>query len=214
MRLTSFLSDLSPHTIKWPTEDEKGIIENHFNMNGFPNVIRAIDGTHIKIDKPQNDPDSYINRKGYYSVQMQAVCDHTYKILDVFIGYPGSVHDSRVYRNSPLKNTLQAECGGYFILGDSGYPLETNLFTPYRDRGNLTTRQINYNVKVSKNQHVIEHCFGMLKQKFRQLYHLKIRTIVPMIRAACVLHNIALEDNFVFSDNLDTNEGQHFQAYG
>ncbi|CAH1998083.1 unnamed protein product [Acanthoscelides obtectus] len=152
-------SDLSPHTIKWPTEDEKGIIENHFNMNGFPNVIRAIDGTHIKIDKPQNDPDSYINRKGYYSVQMQAVCDHTYKILDVFIGYPGLVHDSRVYRNSPLKNTLQAKCGGYFILGDSGYPLETNLLTPYKDRGNLTARQINYNVKVSKNQYVIEQLF-------------------------------------------------------
>ena len=48
----------------------KKIIEEHFRNNGFPNVIGAIDGTHIKIDKPVRDAESYINRKGYYSVQV------------------------------------------------------------------------------------------------------------------------------------------------
>lgn len=145
---------------------------------------------------------------------MQAVCDHRSKILDVFIGYPGSVHDSRVYRNSPLKNTLQEKCGRYFILGDSGYPLENNLLTPYKDRGNLNRRQQNYNLKLAKNRYVIEHTFGILKQKFRQLYHIKIRhirTIVHLIRAACVLHNIALEDNFIFNEEFQPqlNQDQH-----
>lgn len=69
-RLTKFLSNLSPEIIKWPTDAEKRISEEHFRTNGFPNIIGAIDGSHIKIDKPQNDPDSYINRKGYYSVQV------------------------------------------------------------------------------------------------------------------------------------------------
>nr|CAI5848815.1 unnamed protein product [Callosobruchus analis] len=183
----------------------------HFRTQGFPNVISAIDGTHIRIDRPENDPESYINRKGYYSIQMQVVCDHTCKILDVFVGYPGSVHDSRVYRNSPLKQNLQQKCGRYFLLGDSGYPLENNLLTPYKDRGNLTRRQRNYNIKLSKNRCVIEHCFGILKQKFRQLYHIKlrnVRTIVHFLRAACVLHNIALEDNFVMPDEAVPNQPQ------
>ena len=72
---------------------------------------------------------------------MQAVCDHRRKIIDVFIGYPGSVHDSQVYRNSPLKNNLRERCGRYFLLGDSGYPLQVNLLTLYKDWGNLTRRQ-------------------------------------------------------------------------
>ncbi|KAJ8980498.1 hypothetical protein NQ317_000614 [Molorchus minor] len=105
-RLTLFLSNLSADIIKWPDENEKHISEEHFRSNGFPNVIGAIDGSHIKIDKPSNDP------------EMQAVCDHQRKIRDVFIGYPGSVHDSR----------------------DSGYPLQGNLLTPYKDRGNLTNK--------------------------------------------------------------------------
>lgn len=131
---------------------------------------------------------------------MQAVCDCRRKIIDVFIGYPGSVHDSRVFRNSPLKNNLEEKCGRSYLLGDSGYPLLPNLLTPYKDRGNLTRRQQNYNLKHSRNRYIIEHCFGLLKQKFRQMYHVKmrkIRLICHFIRAACVLHNIALDDNFV-----------------
>lgn len=49
---------------------EKIEIEHHFANNGFPGVIGAIDGTHIKIDKPTVDPDSYMNRKNYYSIQV------------------------------------------------------------------------------------------------------------------------------------------------
>lgn len=135
---------------------------------------------------------------------MQAVCNHQRKIIDIFIGYPGSVHDSRVFRNSPLKNNLEALCGRYFLLGDSGYPLHVNLLTPFKDRGNLTRRQLNYNIKLAKNRYIIEHTFGILKQKFRQLFHIKIRNIrfiVHLIRAACVLHNLALDDEFILNND-------------
>ncbi|XP_050505707.1 putative nuclease HARBI1 [Diabrotica virgifera virgifera] len=207
-RMTYFLSNLSPDVIKWPNQNEKTISEQHFRANGFPDVIGAIDGSHIKIDKPENDPESYINRKGFYSIQMQLVCDHRRKITDIFIGYPGSVHDSRVFRNSPLHTNLEERCGRYFLLGDSGYPLQANLLTPYKDRGNLTRRQRNYNLKLAKNRYVVEHCFGILKQKFRQMYHVKlrnIRLICNMIRAACVLHNIAIDDNIFNIEPLNQN---------
>lgn len=130
---------------------------------------------------------------------MQAVCNENRKIIDVFIGYPGSVHDSRVFRISPLKNDLRHKCGRYFLLGDSGYPLQEHLLTPFKDMGNLTPRQQNYNVKLAKNRYIIEHTFGILKQKFRQMYHIKlrkIRFIAHFIRAACVLHNLAIDDDF------------------
>lgn len=142
---------------------------------------------------------------------MQVVCDKNLKIRDVFIGYPGSVHDSRVFRNSPLYQSLEEKCNNYHILGDSGYPLHKNLLTPFKDRGQLTDRQLYYNVQLSKNRYVIEHCFGVLKQKFRQMYHIKLRNmeyIVHLIRAACVLHNLALEDDFhvEIDDEIDAGD--------
>ncbi|KAJ8941174.1 hypothetical protein NQ314_010473 [Rhamnusium bicolor] len=172
-------------------------------QNGFPGVLGVIDGTYIKIDKPSDDPDSYINRKGFYSIQVQLLCDHQLKIRDVFIGYPGSVHDSRVFRSSPLCQSLPEKCHDLYILGDSGYPLLPNLLTPFKDRGQLTRAQSNYNVKLSKNRYLIEHCIGLLKQKFR-LFHVKLRSIISiahLIRACCVLHNMALLDDFHYEEN-------------
>jgi len=72
----------------------------------------AIDGTHIRIDKPVDDPDSYINRKQYFSLHIQGTVNHQMKFMDVFIGYPGSVHDARVFKNSPIRYDLHELCRG------------------------------------------------------------------------------------------------------
>ncbi|CAH1979324.1 unnamed protein product [Acanthoscelides obtectus] len=56
------------------------------------------------------------------------------KVRDIFVGYPGSVHDSRVFRTSPLFGTLQEKCGNHFIIGDSGYPCVQYCLTPFQDR--------------------------------------------------------------------------------
>jgi len=78
----------------------------------------AIDGTHIRIDRPEVDPDSYINRKQYCSIQMQALVNEKKKFLDVFIGYPGSVHDARVFKESSLFQSLPELCTGKFYYID------------------------------------------------------------------------------------------------
>ncbi|XP_030755014.1 uncharacterized protein LOC115881603 [Sitophilus oryzae] len=64
-RMTYFLSNLSAEVITWPNAEEKLEIEHFFNeKNGFPGIIGIIDRTHIKIDKPEEDPESYITVKG------------------------------------------------------------------------------------------------------------------------------------------------------
>lgn len=74
--------------------------------------VGAIDGSHIRIDKPTEDADSYINRKQYFSLHIQGTVDHKLKFIDVFIGYPGSVHDARVLKNSSIYNDLHQLCEG------------------------------------------------------------------------------------------------------
>lgn len=39
--------------------------------SGFPEVIGAIDSTHIRINALKENPADYINRKGYHSIQLQ-----------------------------------------------------------------------------------------------------------------------------------------------
>ena len=45
---------------------------------GFPQCGGAIEGTHIPIIATKDYPISYYNRKGFYSVVMQAVYDHKF----------------------------------------------------------------------------------------------------------------------------------------
>ncbi|KAG5876932.1 hypothetical protein JTB14_017011 [Gonioctena quinquepunctata] len=109
-RVTHFFSNLPPGVIKWPNDLEKVEIETHFRNKH--RIVGIIDGTHIRIDKPAEDPDSYSNRKHFYPIQAQVVCDHKRRIRDIFVGYPGSVHDSRVLSTSPLNKTLPEKCDG------------------------------------------------------------------------------------------------------
>nr|CAI5827132.1 unnamed protein product [Callosobruchus analis] len=75
----------------------------------------AVEESELLVSVPESEP--AIKQYPYKLHDMQVVCDRTCKILDVFMGYPRSVHDSRVYRNSPLKQNLQQKCGRYFSIG-------------------------------------------------------------------------------------------------
>ena len=74
--------------------------QEHINKfaeySDFPQVVGAIDGTHIEIKRPDEHFDDYMNHKGYYSVLLQGIADADYKFLDVTVGYAGSMHDARM----------------------------------------------------------------------------------------------------------------------
>ncbi|CAM5078819.1 unnamed protein product, partial [Eretmochelys imbricata] len=51
-------------------------IVDGFNALGFPNCGKVIDGTHIPILAPEHRGGQYVNRKGYFSMVLQALVDH------------------------------------------------------------------------------------------------------------------------------------------
>ncbi|XP_022805404.1 protein ALP1-like [Stylophora pistillata] len=73
-----------------------------FKRAGFPQVVGALDGCHVAILAPNENPADYVNRKGFYSVILQGLVNIDYLFRDVYVGWPGKVHDSRVFKNSPL----------------------------------------------------------------------------------------------------------------
>ena len=60
----------------------------------------AIDGCHIPVRPPALNHTDYYNRKGWYSVILQAIFDHHYLFRDIYVGWPRSVHDARVLSKS------------------------------------------------------------------------------------------------------------------
>lgn len=89
--------------VRVPSADGlKVVIDGFENRWGFPQTCGA-DRSHIPILKSKESASDYYNRKGYYSITMQAVVDFRGIIIDINIGTPGKVHDARVFVNSPLK---------------------------------------------------------------------------------------------------------------
>ena len=108
-----------PQYVHLPGEDERRRhMDVFFDTAGFPGIIGLIDGTQVKIQAPVENEDQFVNRKRYHSINVQVVMDPHCKIINLNAQWPGSVHDSRVLRESGLGDVL--ENGQGHLLGDSG----------------------------------------------------------------------------------------------
>ena len=203
-RVTYALHCAAPRFIKWPRNGSAiRVIERFQQLCGFPNVIGAIDGTHIKIRAPVTDADSYINRKGFHSMNVQVICTSSGVFTHCYAGQAGSVHDARVFRNSPVARYLEMP-GNYFpnnsyLIGDAAYAIHPHFMVPFRNNGHLTDRQKNFNYCLSSTRMVVERVIGQLKMRFRILLDClpltNLKYIPQFIIACCVLHNICILQN-------------------
>ncbi|CAM4614605.1 unnamed protein product [Lepidochelys kempii] len=145
-----------------------------FAQMGFPNCGGAIDGTHIPELAPAHRASKYINRKGYFSMVLQAFVDHRGLFMDINAGWSGKVHDTRIFQNTGLFRKLQA--GALFpdqkitvgevempvvILGDSTYPLMPWLMKPYTR--SLDSNKKRFNNRLSQCRMTVEGAFWPFK---------------------------------------------------
>lgn len=114
------------------------------------------------------------------------------------MGYPGSVHDSRVLKNSPIYTSHRYPPQGFYILGDGGYPCLSApiaLITPYKEPVHLATAR-RFNHHHAKARSIIERSFGSMKTRWRAIFFkaLEVKpTFAPDVIACCaILHNICL----------------------
>lgn len=123
------LVELAPRFITWPTAAERRVTKAYFRqVNGFPGVIGCIDGTFHNVIAPRFDKVRSVNRHHQYALNTQVVCDHRLLIRDIVVGNVGSVHDSRVFRESNLCRRLLEDRENVIgfdehLLGDGGYIL-------------------------------------------------------------------------------------------
>lgn len=123
------------------------------------------------------------------------------------MGFPGSLHDARVCRNSTIYNRAQNgdilteplyQIGNRqirpYLVGDSAYTISPWLQKPYPE-GTRDPGEINFNKELSSARVKIECAFGILKGRWRILDHIEeasVSMISKIIIACCVLHNFCI----------------------
>uniref|UniRef100_A0A8C5BCZ3 Putative nuclease HARBI1 n=1 Tax=Gadus morhua TaxID=8049 RepID=A0A8C5BCZ3_GADMO len=183
--VTNALCRRARQFIKFPATDAECIRtkQQFFEIAGFPNVLGAVDRTHIAIkDNAPNDEEAFVNRKKFHSINTQVICDATLRVTDLAAKWPDSTHDSFVLMNSGTGITFnEGEMPGGWLLGDSGYALRPWLMTPILHPATEP-----------------DECIGVVKSRFRcidrsggVLQHTPERAC-KIITCAFILHNICI----------------------
>ncbi|XP_024118385.1 putative nuclease HARBI1 [Oryzias melastigma] len=147
---------------------------------------------HIPIIAPAINEGDYVNRRSVHSINVQIICDAAHVITNVEAKWPGSVHDSRIFRESTLSNRLQSGEVVGFLLGNRGYPCQPTLMTPHPEPEE-GPQQL-FNQAHNRTRARVEMTIGLLKARFQCLRHLRVRPerACDIIVACVVLHNIAI----------------------
>ena len=181
----------------------------------FQGCIGALDGMAVKIQRPTisellRNPGQYFCRKGYYALNLQAICNQDKKILWLLSKYVGGCHDSRAFRETGLYKILKEkskffEENQYFIAGDSAYLPEPFLLIPYEDAPPGSAED-SYNFWHSNSRIRIECTFG----EFVMRWGLFWRSIIfseyktgGIINAAAKLHNFIIDERLEQDDALN-----------
>ncbi len=187
---------LRPEFISFPEEDEEvaKVRQDSYNIAKFPRCIGSIDGSLVKIKSPDgNDAEVYRSWKGFFAVNVMAVCDAELKFECIVCRWPGSAHDSTVFEHSSIRRKFEANLmGDHLLVGDSGYTPTNYLLTPLREPVTQAERQ--YNEALIRTRVCIERTFGVWKRRFPVLaigINVKMTTAESVIVATAVLYNIA-----------------------
>ena len=189
-----------------------------YASNGsFNGIIGALDGLAIRIRCPWEsevpDPGNYFCRKGFFALNVQAICDRFKKFLWCYPSNKGSTHDSVAFTNSRLYSLLTdkadlLEQQGYYIVGDSAYNLTPFLLTPYSTdevRHDPTNTYDTFNFFLSSSRIFIECAFGELVRRWGILWKplsYDLAKSQRVIQVCMLLHN-HIKDHDA-TDNADT----------
>lgn len=186
----------------------------YFTSGIFKGCFGAMDGIAIRIYCPSfsdvPDPVNYWCQKGFYALNVQAICDSSKRILWVSTGHKGSTHDSTAFFETSLYDLLW-ECAdwlfsnGLFLIGDSAYALLSFFLIPFES--NVTepgSPQDGFNFWHSNSRIRIECAFGEIIMRwgiFWRPLRFKLSNCGDIINAALLLHNFLVNERDTGSDD-------------
>ena len=114
------------------------------------------------------DPDAFVNRKGFYSLNAMVVGGYDKIIYDVIANVPGAMHDATAYRLSEFKAYLESRYPREICVGDKAYPISDVMIKPYpRDEAENDSRKALFNMRLcGARMKMTENIYSMYKEYF------------------------------------------------
>ncbi|KAJ8948263.1 hypothetical protein NQ314_008443 [Rhamnusium bicolor] len=164
--------NISEEWIIFPTTEERKLdIKRRGFMEkaGFLGIIGCIDCTHVAILAPTDQEHNYVNRKEIHSKHVQIVCSFNLEILSE-------------------RNT--------WLIGDSGYPLQPWLLTPFENPlPDTPESRYNYDHKITRSD--VERYNAYFKERFRCVSGERNLRYAPdkvgrIVNSCAILHNMCI----------------------
>ncbi|MCO5608366.1 hypothetical protein L7F22_062575 [Adiantum nelumboides] len=174
-------------------------------LQGIPNVVGAIHGSHIPIIAPRRHHQNCFNRKGFHSIVLQMAVTTKWLVWDYHVGWAGLMHDWNVFQRTHLgRQCNEGALGNFCWLGDCAYLARFWMLPPFKgSKEGLTREKSHWNYIQSSSRMPVEEAFGLLKSRFRMLLKRcdMLLTNVPKMVATClVLHNMCIIHGDAFDD--------------
>ncbi|KAF8180747.1 hypothetical protein K438DRAFT_1452104, partial [Mycena galopus ATCC 62051] len=101
-RVTRAVRELKKNYAPWfSEEDQRATMEKAEEKTGFPNCVSSCDGSLIQTsDKPSWIGTAYLTCKGFFAYALFAIVDSHLRFGVWDLGWPGSVTDACVFKNS------------------------------------------------------------------------------------------------------------------
>jgi len=174
---------------------------------GFGRCAGAIDGMLAWIEKPYLDECDaagtgskkfFCGRKKKFGMNMQAVCDHEGRFLDVSIAHPASTSDHLCFATSTLKEKLERRgflSPGLCLFGDNAYVNTFYMATPWKNV--KSGPKDDYNCFHSSLRIKIECAFGMLVSRWGTMRRpmpaqFGLQKTNCLVMSLCRLHNFCI----------------------
>lgn len=193
----------------WPDANERKKIAEWFRKEcDLPNCVGIVDGTLFPLEfQPETEDFSdYHGRKFQWSLTCLVVSDEKKRIRWYIAGYPGSAHDNRMWRRSPLKlNKAEYFTVLEYIIGDTAFDPSEVMAPAYKALPGCTEPvdpdERLFNKVISKPRVSSEHVNGMWKGRFPWLRMIPMRikgkktlkNVLKYIHCTAILHNLLID---------------------
>ncbi|XP_068118062.1 uncharacterized protein [Hyperolius riggenbachi] len=163
-----------PDSRKWAE-----IADLYWNRCNFPNCLGAIDGKHVRLQKPARSGSLYFNYKKYFSLVLLAVADADYNFIYVDVGSYGGSSDSGIFQRSRLHRLLnddKLDIPGdkpwpgttspsypYVFVGDEAFALSQHVMRPFGQRGLRREKRV-FNYRLTRARRMVEYVWNHVEQ--------------------------------------------------
>ena len=190
------LHQLFKGLIAWPSLQEWDMLRG--NWPELVEAVGCIDVTSHRTNRPsENQVLFYSGHRHMHCVHTQIVIDNTKKVLYLKSGFLGNNNDTTTFRlMDPIgpAEVLRFPQNS-FLLGDTIYPSEHPLVTPFTraqldNMDNITREQnIRVNAKIRARRVYVEHAIRQIKvyQIIGSLYRHKRNHIAPIVELCAAL---------------------------